>query len=337
MIRCYCPTCHAHLEVQDTFAGQKCPCPQCGQRLQVPSPAPALNQTILADLLTPSRTPTLLGEYLPPKRTADSGERVRLSCPSCQRSLKMKRSRMGKRGRCPKCGCIMKFPATAPTTSKLSVPSENYPRQGRWPRAGCLLGMLVLLVEIVAVFLIVVLLARKPGLQEQQAKVNQAVNEGKEAAEWKLQPQQVEEVKPKPQQTEKRNQPRAEPESITPNNIAQQLLKLHNKEREIKGRPPLSLNHQLNDYAQKHADWMAQHNKLQHSDIKDLQHIPNLQLVTVGENIAWRQQNPLEVTNAWMHSSGHQANILNWFFTQVGFGVAYDHKGEPYWCTVFGG
>jgi DNA-directed RNA polymerase subunit RPC12/RpoP len=51
MILYACPTCGAHLEAEDHYAGQKHACPQCGQRLQVPVPSPPHNRTVLGKLL----------------------------------------------------------------------------------------------------------------------------------------------------------------------------------------------------------------------------------------------------------------------------------------------
>lgn len=50
MIRFSCPACRAVLEVADSGAASKLPCPKCGQRLQVPTPPP--NKTILAPLVS---------------------------------------------------------------------------------------------------------------------------------------------------------------------------------------------------------------------------------------------------------------------------------------------
>lgn len=113
----------------------------------------------------------------------------------------------------------------------------------------------------------------------------------------------------------------------------QTLLKLHNQQREMKGRADLELDPYLCQYAQTHAEWMASHNNLKHSDISRLMG----RYSTAGENIAWNQRTEEDVVNDWMHSSGHRANILNRSFTKVGFGVAYNQNGEPYWCTCFGG
>jgi uncharacterized protein YkwD len=130
--------------------------------------------------------------------------------------------------------------------------------------------------------------------------------------------------------------PAPTPAAPQENSVNQQLLSLHNHERELKGRPGLEIDQKLNQYAQEHANWMAQHNNLQHSDINNIFKL-DIPVMTAGENIAWNQQDAAEVVNAWMHSTGHRDNILNRKFTKVGFGVAYNAKGEPYWCTCFGG
>jgi uncharacterized protein YkwD len=134
----------------------------------------------------------------------------------------------------------------------------------------------------------------------------------------------------------------APPSSVVPNEpphpdqvpaTVQTLLTLHNQQREMKGRPGLELDQYLCQYAQAHAEWMASHNNLKHSDISRLMG----RYSTAGENIAWNQRNEEEVVKDWMNSPGHRANILNRSFTKVGFGVAYNKNGEPYWCTCFGG
>lgn len=116
-----------------------------------------------------------------------------------------------------------------------------------------------------------------------------------------------------------------------PSDHNSKLLKLHNTQRELKGRTGLSLNSELIEYAQKHAEWMAKKNNLKHSDIGVLMG----KWHTAGENIAWNQEDEEEVTTAWMNSSGHRANILNRNFSKVGFGVAPAKDGSLYWCTVF--
>ena len=53
---------------------------------------------------------------------------------------------------------------------------------------------------------------------------------------------------------------------------------------------------------------------------------------TAGENIAYGQQTPQAVVNAWMNSSGHRANILNSSYTQIGVGF---HAAGYYWTQMF--
>jgi len=112
----------------------------------------------------------------------------------------------------------------------------------------------------------------------------------------------------------------------------QSLFKLHNEQRELKGRSGFELDNYLCQYAQNHADWMASHNNLKHSDINALMG----KYSAAGENIAWNQRTEKEVLESWMNSPGHRANILNRNFTKVGFGVAHNSNDEIYWCTCFG-
>ncbi len=53
---------------------------------------------------------------------------------------------------------------------------------------------------------------------------------------------------------------------------------------------------------------------------------------SAGENIAMGQRTPEAVVNAWMHSSGHRANILSTSFTEIGVGYVADGN---YWTQMF--
>lgn len=109
------------------------------------------------------------------------------------------------------------------------------------------------------------------------------------------------------------------------------LQLLHNKERGSRDIDQLQLDDELAEYAQKHAEWMAQKGRLVHSSLKGLKYR------SCGENIAWNQQDEDEVVKSWMSSSGHKRNILNSGYTHVGFGAAINSKNQIYWCAVFGG
>ena len=53
---------------------------------------------------------------------------------------------------------------------------------------------------------------------------------------------------------------------------------------------------------------------------------------TAGENIAKGYATPQAVVNAWMHSPGHRANILNATYTRIGVGYV---EGGNYWTQMF--
>lgn len=58
MIRFTCPRCQAIIKAPDNKAGDKAPCPGCGQRLQVPAPPiPPPTKTVIGQGLTTSPAP----------------------------------------------------------------------------------------------------------------------------------------------------------------------------------------------------------------------------------------------------------------------------------------
>lgn len=119
------------------------------------------------------------------------------------------------------------------------------------------------------------------------------------------------------------------------------LLDLHNAARETKNIKPLTMHVDLDGCAQAHAEWMALHNSMSHEEnIRDMHEVGDRLTKyrnwnTCGENIAYGQDSPTMVTNAWMDSHGHRLNILNKNFNNVGFGIATSDTGDVYWCTVF--
>lgn len=60
-----------------------------------------------------------------------------------------------------------------------------------------------------------------------------------------------------------------------------------------------------------------------------------LRFSAAGENIAYGQQTPQAVMNAWMNSAGHRANILSGSYTYIGVGAAKNSKGVIYWTQEF--
>ncbi|RGC69966.1 Cysteine-rich secretory protein family protein [Micromonospora sp. MW-13] len=120
---------------------------------------------------------------------------------------------------------------------------------------------------------------------------------------------------------------------------AQQVVDLVNAERAKAGCGALKINSKLTAAAQAHSQDQADHRKMSHdgsdgSDVGERLDRVGYSWRAYGENVAWNQQTPAAVMDAWMNSSGHRANILNCSFTQIGVGVA--SSNGPYWTQDFG-
>ncbi|WFE34206.1 CAP domain-containing protein [Micromonospora sp. WMMD975] len=119
----------------------------------------------------------------------------------------------------------------------------------------------------------------------------------------------------------------------------QQVVDLVNQERAKAGCKALSVDTKLTLAAQRHSQDQADHKKMTHDGSDGSNVGQRLDRVgyawrAYGENVAWNQQSPASVMDAWMNSEGHRANILNCGFTQIGVGVA--RSNGPYWTQDFG-
>ncbi|WP_189043159.1 CAP domain-containing protein [Micromonospora sonchi] len=119
---------------------------------------------------------------------------------------------------------------------------------------------------------------------------------------------------------------------------AAEILGLVNAERAKAGCGALSIDEQLMTVAQRHSQDQADHRNMSHTGSDGSDPGERIDRVgyswrTYGENVAWNQQSPAAVMDAWMNSSGHRANILNCSFTEIGIGVA--SSNGPYWTQVF--
>ena len=54
----------------------------------------------------------------------------------------------------------------------------------------------------------------------------------------------------------------------------------------------------------------------------------------IAENIAWGYNSPSDVTQGWVDSDGHCANLMNPDLKEIGIGI--DLGGERYWTQDFG-
>ena len=121
------------------------------------------------------------------------------------------------------------------------------------------------------------------------------------------------------------------------------MLRLVNVERAKVGCKALTANATLASVAQAHSKDMAVNAYFDHNSQDGT--TPFQRMTKAGytyslaaENIAAGQQTPAAVMDAWMHSAGHKANILNCGLTELGVGV-WTLKGSPYgiyWTQDFG-
>ncbi len=104
---------------------------------------------------------------------------------------------------------------------------------------------------------------------------------------------------------------------------------------------PLSIDDDLNLAATIRAIEMAYSKKFSHfrpdgnmcySIAEDL----NLNVNSMGENIAYGQKTAAGVSEVWKNSDGHYGNMISTMFTRVGFGK-YTLNGKIYWVQIFAG
>ncbi|TDC58840.1 hypothetical protein E1258_20165 [Micromonospora sp. KC207] len=120
---------------------------------------------------------------------------------------------------------------------------------------------------------------------------------------------------------------------------AREVVNLVNAERAKAGCGALKINDKLMAAAQAHSQDQADNRKMSHdgsdgSDVGDRLGRVGYAWRAYGENVAWNQQTPAAVMDAWMNSPGHRANILNCSFTEIGVGIA--SSNGPYWTQDFG-
>lgn len=111
---------------------------------------------------------------------------------------------------------------------------------------------------------------------------------------------------------------------------------LVNAERQKYGLPAIVLNQELCANAQVRAAEIVQ--KFDHTrpNGESFGTAITIEKWAWGENIAWGQQTPEAVMDAWMNSPGHRANILHENFTKIGVGVT-ENAGRLYWVQLFVG
>jgi uncharacterized protein YkwD len=111
-------------------------------------------------------------------------------------------------------------------------------------------------------------------------------------------------------------------------------LCLLNRQRVRRGLPRLRQHRSLAHAARKYARLMVTKRFFDHVSpagttmaqrVKRTNYLKRTRSWSLGENIAWGSggaATPAQIVNAWMHSAGHRANILNRGFREIGVGVA---------------
>jgi uncharacterized protein YkwD len=127
----------------------------------------------------------------------------------------------------------------------------------------------------------------------------------------------------------------ADPDSLTTGQARDAILCLVNEERDDAGLGDLDRDKRLQKAAQRHNEHMDGTGCFDHAcgDEGDLgARLENVGYIVgglsrwaYGENIAWgvrEEGTPRSIVSAWMHSSGHRANILNRDFRELGVGFS---------------
>lgn len=120
------------------------------------------------------------------------------------------------------------------------------------------------------------------------------------------------------------------------------FLTLTNQARQIRGLAPLKLNDQLVQAAEAKAADMVDKGYWEHFRPGDNKapwafiEEAGYDYKNAGENLARGFKTPAGITNAWMASPTHRANLLSTHYTEVGFASVQgvNDNGQPVLITV---
>ncbi len=119
--------------------------------------------------------------------------------------------------------------------------------------------------------------------------------------------------------------------------IIQQLYQLINEFRAQQGKGALRLNDQLQQAAQSHSDYMANHNCFEHqcageANPKSRISATGYRARSYGENICAGYKSAQRAVEAWKNSPPHRKNLLG-DYADMGCGYAYraDTHFKSYW------
>ncbi|WP_349293149.1 CAP domain-containing protein [Cytobacillus spongiae] len=119
-----------------------------------------------------------------------------------------------------------------------------------------------------------------------------------------------------------------------------QLFDLTNAARVEKGLGILAWDDQVKDTARKHSMDMAELDYFSHTNLNgqspfDRMEEDQIAFRTAGENLAYGQLSSIFAHEGLMNSKGHRDNILQPQYEQLGVGVAFNEKNQPYFTENF--
>jgi uncharacterized protein YkwD len=130
-----------------------------------------------------------------------------------------------------------------------------------------------------------------------------------------------------------------------PAKVRAAMLAQVNALRRKAGAPALSLNAELQEAAQAHAQDMLDRGYFAHKSpsdttVRERSRKAGYDWRTIGENLAEGQMSVDEVVTTWMNSKGHRENILNPAFRDLGIGLVMgkgrDGEYRVIWVQNFG-
>ena len=143
--------------------------------------------------------------------------------------------------------------------------------------------------------------------------------------------------------------PSATPPALAADNLtslARRAVDLTNQERLKAGLQPLEWNNNLAAAATAYANEMASQGFFAHNAPDGTTPVSRAQKagypaygwggLYVGENLARGFDTAESVTQAWMNSPEHRANLLLPKYREIGIGVAVARDGTKYWAQEFG-
>jgi uncharacterized protein YkwD len=125
--------------------------------------------------------------------------------------------------------------------------------------------------------------------------------------------------------------------------VSQAIVDLTNHVRAESQVPPLNESPALMEGAQLHSQDMARLDQMSHDipgvslfSLPDRAAYVHYSYQLLGENIAYNQADAASVVASWMDSPSHRENMLNPSFTDIGVGLAWNSRGEPYYTMMLG-